>query len=293
MHAVRWPSAPSFGYKDAELRRLREHSLAAGADHPVWSVNDKDAAHRWAASLGVRTPPLLAQVPSAHDVPWSDLPDAVVVKPVRGAGGRGVILLRRSAAGGFVDVATGRSTEPADVVDRLAATPGPVVLEEMLLDPSAPDVPPVDWKVHTFHGRIGVVAGKSHRRTRDGGLVVRWRIFDEHWRDLGAALDRHPLDRTISRPRHGEELLRVARLVSRAVPRPFLRVDLYDTADGVVFGEVTPAPGGHHVFRRDVDRRLGVLWEQAEAELMAEVAATGQLEPRWGLSDGTAAGVGV
>jgi hypothetical protein len=274
---------PSWAYKNQEMRRVGRLGRGLGAVHPVWSVNDKDAAHAWAQRLGVATARLVARHDDADDVCWAALPDAVVVKPVHGSGSVGVhLLLREGRAWRELrrdEVVTGAQvTERLRERARVGRISSAVVVEEMVQDPRCPGRPPVDWKLHTFFGRIGLVVAKSHRLSR-GRPSPRWRIFDEHWADLGAAVSHHRLDRRITPPVHAEQLLEVARLVSSAVPRPFLRVDLYDGADGVVLGEITPEPGYDHRFRRDVDRRLGELWEDAEARLLLRLVPTGALDP--------------
>lgn len=267
------------------MRRVRAHADALGVLHPVWGVNDKDDAHAWARALGVATPVLLGVHDDAADVPFGDLPDEVVVKPARGSSSRGVHLLRRTGRGQWWEVRTRRLLQDRDVVGRLqdlagaGRTSASVVVEEMVVDPRSPQGPPVDWKVHTFYGQLGVIVGKVLRPERPRGQQVRWRIFDDTWTDLGRAVDRHPLDRTIQPPVHAAQLVDVARRVSAAVPRSFVRVDLYDGVEGIVFGEVTPEPGGDHVFRRDVDRAMGHLCEQAEARLLARAVASGLLDP--------------
>ncbi|CAA9427899.1 MAG: hypothetical protein AVDCRST_MAG35-2409 [uncultured Quadrisphaera sp.] len=275
---------PSFAYKDEEARRVRRTGHELGVRHPVWSVNDKDDAHAWARRLGLRVPRLLGEHPDVTEVRWADLPDRAVLKPVKGAASRGVLLLERTGdrwrdlhAGEVVttEELTGRHRALADA----GTISREVIVEELVQDPQRPGMPPVDWKVHCFFGHVGLVLAKSSRRRPEGPPAVGWRLFDDGWNDLGAAVGGHPVDEGIRPPVHAEELLRVARLVSAAVPRAFLRVDLYDGADGVVFGEITPEPGNRHLFRRDVDRRMGELWEEAEARLLLRCTAAGALEP--------------
>jgi hypothetical protein len=137
----------------------------------------------------------------------------------------------------------------------------------------------VDWKVLTFYGRVGLVAGKATGVDAKGRPTAGFRFFDEDLRDAGRAFKDHRMDPTIAPPRSGEQLLALARRISAAVPRPFLRVDLYDGPDGPVFGEVTPQPGWDFAVRRDVDRWMGGLWEDAEARLALRVRATGAVDP--------------
>ena len=39
----------------------------------------------------------------------------------------------------------------------------------------------------------------------------------------------------------------------------------------MVFGELTPRPGGPHYFGPEHDQRLGELWERAQARLLNDV----------------------
>lgn len=289
---------PSFAYKDEEARRVRRIGHGLGARHPVWSVNDKDDAHAWAQRLGLRVPRLLGEHADVTAVPWASLPDRVVLKPVKGAASRGVLLLQRTG-GGWLDVrAGGRLTTEAVTAQYLehadaGAVSREVIVEELVEDPQRPGMPPVDWKVHCFFGRVGVVLAKSSRSVPTGPPTVGWRLFDEHWDDLGQALGGHPVDPGIRPPSRPAELLEVARLVSASVPVPFLRVDLYDGVDGVVFGEITPEPGNRHLFRRDVDRWMGGLWEEAQARLLLRCAAAGVLEPADGPVPESAVALGL
>ena len=44
---------------------------------------------------------------------------------------------------------------------------------------------------------------------------------------------------------------------------PFLRVDLYDTSRGIVFGEFTPGPGPRSGFNAEWEARLAKRWLEA------------------------------
>lgn len=276
------PTAPSFFFKRAELRRIREIGHELGVRDPVFDVNSKTDSRAWADRLGIRRAAVLAEVADADAVPWETLPRQLVVKPVRGAGSRGVHLLRREA-GAYRHLQTGAVLTVDDITAALRdlADRGTIsrelVVEELVEDPRRPGQGPVDWKLSTFFGRIGVVEAK----VTDPGREPVWKVFDEQWRDLGRGhRHHHPLDPSIQPPVHRDEVLDLARRISACVPRPFVRIDLYDSADGPVFGEITPEPGGPPGgFRPDLDRSMGRLWEEAEARLMARSAAAGIIAP--------------
>jgi hypothetical protein len=74
-------------------------------------------------------------------------------------------------------------------------------------------------------------------------------------------------DHSIPVPPNLDELLEVARRMSRGIPRAFVRVDLYDIDGRVVFGELTPRPGHLMDYGTEQDERMGHLWEQALARV--------------------------
>jgi hypothetical protein len=275
---------PSYSYKSEEVRRLDALNRGFGLEHPVWAINDKDGARTWAEGLGLRQPRLLATFASPADVPWAQLPDRLVLKPVQGSGSRGVHLLQRDGEAWF-ELRTQRRLTSGQVQElllekvRQGKISAALVAEELVDDPRRPGLPPVDWKVVTFFGRIGLVQAKAVRLDARGRPVSGWRYFDEQWNDLGRAKAWREADPTIEPPVHAEQVLATARRISAAVPRAMLRVDLYDDVDGVVFGEVTPEPGGLQKFRRDLDSHLGALWEEAEARLQVRAAAAQVLTP--------------
>jgi hypothetical protein len=151
---------PSFTYKRTELTRHLALMRTMGMRDPVWEVNAKDDAYEWARALGVRVPERLGMYDAVTDVAWDGLPDGVALKPVNGAGSRGVFLLRRRGPS-WLDLGSGRVLTRADVtreygalVEAGAASPD-VLVEELVTDPRFPDLPPVDYEVSCFYGTVG------------------------------------------------------------------------------------------------------------------------------------------
>ena len=71
-------------------------------------------------------------------------------------------------------------------------------------------------------------------------------------------------------------MLEHARVFSKAVPLPFVRVDLYGTTKGIVMGEITLLPGGNQHYIPVQDARLGKMWEEAEMRLQIDLARNGR-----------------
>lgn len=272
---------PSFAYKSREMQRIRAGMRELGMKDPAYLVDAKDDAHAWAEVMGFRTPRVYATVPHVGAVDWDRLGDEVVLKPARGTSGVGVHLLRRDGAR-WRELGSRRSLSSDEVVDgyRLLEERGVVsreiLLEELVTDPAYPDDPPVDYKVMTFYGVVGLIEAK---RCRPGSERDSWKVFDASWRSLRNPFNDYLTDESISPPAHADGILDLASRVSRAVPRPYLRIDLYEDRDGPLLGEVTPEPGGDIDVRRDVDVHLGRLWEEAEGRLRVRFARDGVLTP--------------
>jgi hypothetical protein len=74
----------------------------------------------------------------------------------------------------------------------------------------------------------------------------------------------------------------VASRVSVAIRAPFSRIDLYDIHGRIVFGEVTPRPGGPQWLGEELDVTLGEAWERAQVRLWRDIANGMPREPEWG-----------
>ena len=276
--------APSYTYKRLESARTLRLMHEYECSDPVFSINGKDKTHGWARELGVRTPELVGIYADIADLPWDTFPERFVLKPFRGSTSMGVFLLER-VDGGWRDLNSGRVVATRDVAQeyRALVTSGAisadVLVEKLIVDPRFPGLPPIDYKIYTFFGRVGLIAAKAHGWDGQGGSVAAFKIFDSQWRDLGDAFAGIPLDPLIPAPVRSAEMLEFASVISSAVPRGFLRVDLFEDEDGPVLGEVTPEPGGPLMVRSDVDRRLGQMWEEAEARLRVRFARAGLLTP--------------
>lgn len=244
--------------------------------HPMRLLPDKLRTYDLARSLGVPVPELLGRWERADDVDLTDLPDlpeVFVLKATRGAGSKAVFPLERVGEDGF-RLVSGSDVMEADVVRTLmrdreleSLAQGPWFAEAFIGDPA--QGLPHDVKVYAFYGVIGQVLVRSVGRHGDQESVRR-SYYDEHGTLLGRV---SPLasPEPVPPPPDLEALCAIARTMSRAVSLPFVRVDLYSTATGPVLGELTLAPGGKQLYRREHDRRLGQLWEDAATRMEVDL----------------------
>lgn len=255
---------------------LEEAMAERGPDHHIWEVNDKLAA-REIGELADLYLPKIYQGPMSlrkMEQPEHD----VVIKPLNGCSSRGVRPLKHMKEYLFYDLFAGQNvTWESAVQSALAdkhttrnqaliarnhpdAMRPPWLLEELILgeDGGLPD----NWKAFCFGGKV--VAIFHSRRQSDGSLRIRW--WDRDFTDIGdiCPAKKWKYDRRMARPKNPDKLIRGFEDVADLVDSPFIRVDLYERGDQIVFGEITPHPtgGGQH-FTPEWDERLGRAWEQA------------------------------
>jgi hypothetical protein len=133
------------------------------------------------------------------------------------------------------------------------ATPG--FLLERWIETEGDDAPP-DYKVLVFDGVAQAI--QVHRSRFTGH---RASLFDRDWNRIPSRQTHVlPDEHDVPRPRHLEELIRRAEEIGSGFDS--IRVDLYDTAEGVWFGETSPYSwSGFRPFSPpEVELWLGSFW---------------------------------
>lgn len=259
----------------------------AAHEHPNRSprsrVSDKLFSKALADSLGVRVPANLQVWPDLDSIELGSLPDEFVIKSIGGASSRGVFPLRR-LDGEYRLISTGDVITLEEIRARLRAEmeldttrPSydwirpPFYAEEFIKDLSDGSEIPVDVKVYTFYGRVGqVLLRRVARHGERSGIGYRYLGADGN--DLGDVSISRKTDPTVPVPDRFGEIIAAAERISRATGLAFVRVDLYQTRNGVVFGELTPCPGEPQHYTDDHDLVLGRLWQEAQLRLDADAA---------------------
>jgi hypothetical protein len=131
--------------------------------------------------------------------------------------------------------------------------PPRILVEELLLGPDG-RVPP-DYKFFVFHGRVRLVQVdtdrfEGHRRN----------FYLPDWSVVDAQLTYPPAELERPRPDSLERMLHIAEVLGQGTD--FVRVDLYDVAGRILFGELTSYPeAARQVFSPEsFDDELGRYW---------------------------------
>lgn len=234
---------------------------------PEWQLYDKPLGYTFMDELGVRRPKT-----HCTGLPLSQLRliPGTVVKPVSGAGSRGVFLVVTDDR--IIDV---RGEQTLQSWSALCATARKYLktrwvkqdewlVEELIPDDTDQGVAARDLKFYCFYGRVGLVLEVrrypvvSYCWWSPEGEPVRTGKYDSQ---LHVGTGFQPQD------------VKFAEAISSEVPAPFIRVDCLASHDGVVFGEFTPRPGSYDAFDAETDRRLGDSFLDAEGRLVADLIA--------------------
>jgi hypothetical protein len=242
---------------------------------------DKAAVREYVAStIGEKYLPVVYVITAEpKDLLALELPTAFVLKPTHGSGAA-IVVSERAAANSWVPTEKGswgyRHVRP-EVADRrqlvtlaegwieqlygqgpnrewaYGQVPRQVIVEELLTgaDGGIPD----DYKFFVFHGKahyVQVDVGRFDRRTQD--------FFDLDWNHLELSGGPAWADPEVPRPHNLDAMVALAEQLG--ADTDFVRVDLYNLGDRVVFGELTSYPaGGDSPFEPErFNREFGSHW---------------------------------
>ncbi len=116
-----------------------------------------------------------------------------------------------------------------------------IYAEEMLEDGSGHRV--TDYKVYCFHGKPYCIM-----TCIDRGQALKRLFFDLDWNCLDYEKEAPLGDCEAQKPTGLSDMLKAAEILAK--PFPFARIDLYDVAGKVYFGEITLTPDNcniHHL----------------------------------------------
>lgn len=290
--SVSWLS--DIEYASLPLRRMIAQATLAKAPspgYPLFSERIQDRHRRWQLerqpnsyaavsskpdgraymqSLGHAVPEVYGHYPSLDDIPELDaLPRAFVLKPTTGWSRAGVFLMRDG-----VDLLRKRSFTRDEIIrtarsfngSGMAGIKGSWVAEELLFNFDTPDQAARDYKFFCFGPKVAMIQ-INQRTGREEPFYRHW-VRDADWKPVGFRirwdyiLDRSPLPR----PPCLDEMLRIVSDVGGRL-NIFVRIDMYATSRGPVFGEFTAYPHSGEDYTPKADAWLGSFWKTPDGGL--------------------------
>lgn len=209
-------------------------------------------AERTVGGTSIGLPKQYSVVNSVDEITTRLLGERVALKFANGWSAKGVMLLEQIGHEYYLDHFSLRELSVHEIREKQRAVANSFkkkrpewIVEELLRGPQ-PGPIPFDYKFYTFQGQIGAVLQIDRNAS-----PPRIAIFDGN---LQPMVEGHDYRLTSERlqpgvplvPRSAVMLSRWAIELSRMTDAPFVRVDLYDTDRGPVFGEFTFSPGATH-----------------------------------------------
>jgi TupA-like ATPgrasp len=206
----------------------------------IHRFSSKSFTKSYCLARGLPTPKTLLLTSSLKQIKAFDFPDRFVIKPVKDSGvcnflyDKGVDLLSR------------RALSMAEILESIEEykrrKPGAeFIIEEALRQKDAADqrVTPLDYKLHVFGGKVRIihVDDRNVFDSRDQ-LYRQQGWYSADWRPAPFRMriaEEEAID--FRKPEQLSEMMRIAESIG-AEARDYIRVDLYDTGNGVVVGEL-------------------------------------------------------
>jgi hypothetical protein len=237
----------------------REDPLEKWRCCPLWQrkLSNKWNAREFVQRMGGRVPELYWVGRQARNIPFSDLPEHYVIKPVVGHSGKGIFVMSRG-----VNLLDGKRYSS----DQLAAAVGAgqgrwsrrrILVESLVQSGKGKNELPMDYKCYTFGDKVAAISCLDRTGRKLTGMD-----FTESWEPLQALYPPNLVraaEQPIPPPECLDEILQQAKKLGRAYGS-FIRVDFYATPEGAVFGEFASTPTNGNGFTRFADEYLETFW---------------------------------
>jgi len=250
------------------FHRLKENYSLLDKDDPdtrwhccdLWQrlLSNKWNSREFVQRYGVRVPALYWHGRHLSALPINDLPDYFVIRPIWGAARRGIYVFAQDR--NLLDQTPFTKASLKQHVVRSAGrfVRFPTLVEEFVKSEAGRYELAIDYKFFMFGSTVGAI--EVLQRSGHGPAVhcyytADWVPFDDQINTkLRAAEHRDP-------PRCINEMVACAQRLGAAY-ETFVRVDLYASDSGCVFGEFSSLPGEGRKFTPFAERYFGELWER-------------------------------
>jgi len=209
----------------------------------------KTAGRALATALDVPVPALLG-TGGADEIDWERLPPRYVLKCDRGSATARVFVIED----GFDWI---RKTRIDTIqLKAIAEQWGEILVVEEFVEDSNGTRPPLDYKLFVFGDFVDsvMVFDRSGERPRLTSYDTKWNRLPMHMSNKSEGKD-------IPRPALLGDMLAIASRIG-AYFATFLRVDLYGSTRGTLFGELCCNPCSGRYFSEETDVRFGRVWQE-------------------------------
>jgi glycosyltransferase involved in cell wall biosynthesis len=254
----------------SELIQRRNERWWAGPQSAPWQgqLSEKSTGLLWAKQQGIQTPQVLWSGDNLSEIPpLSSLPKRVVIKPSKGFNANNVLCLENG-----VNILDDVVWSDARIQQELTSSKfskrvKPIWTVEELLKPeslSEDEKITRDWKFYCFGDEIALIHVVLRNSTVDKSSNVH-HYFSSDLRQFQRRIcSTIPVpDEPLYFPQCWDEMIKQVKMLGKKLGC-FMRIDMYATDKGPVFGEFTPTPECGHGFTEWADRYLATFWKGEE-----------------------------
>ena len=236
------------------------------AQHPYKQLGGKLQGREFARNIGCKVPELYSVFERIEELPTLDkLPSRFVLKPTRGWSAQNVFLLNNG-----VNDLDGRSWSRDAIVEAINAdatcnVPNTkFIIEEYLTNWDHKPGIPYDYKYYLFGTSVAFIHVIERNSSTNTKLNRHWFLTPE-WQPITRRIVESQLPELSAPPIPNciDELQESTQQMGAKL-NMFMRIDMYATTRGAVFGEFTPQPHGGNGYTPWADAWLGSLWKGEE-----------------------------
>ena len=191
--------------------------------------------------------PLIGHYTSFEEISWDELPREFVMKATHGGGGLNVLVCNDKSDIDFHNYAQKFQFKNKPVAKNTLGRewayyglmPG-IIVEKLIVNDENPEAGVNDYKFFCYDGKpkfivVDVDRYVGHKRN----------FYNINWENLNIGSDCPSSDQKVKKPKNFDEMLEIASKLSKDFP--FVRVDLYNCAGKIYFGELTFYPWSGYV----------------------------------------------
>lgn len=238
-----------------------------------WFLHDKIKFNNFCNKNIIPVPKIIEIFDSPNEINLNAVNlNEFILKPSLESSTKGVMVLKKLESGSFYDSLSKQCYRFDEIVslqnkyfELNKSTANKIIIEEKIYDADETFIIPRDFKFYAFKGNIALIL-EVNRNLKPA--ISCW--YDTNFNPVDEKIIscNAPYSRTLSyfkRPDNFKSLLELAKQVSSLIDTPFARIDMYNSINGPVMGEVTLAPGGtyygkHYTLSNEYESLMGDLW---------------------------------
>ena len=220
-------------------------------------LSNKYNSREFASKYGCKVAELYWKGRNVSCIDFNHLPDHFVIRPTIGHSLNMVFVMRKSE--NLMDGKTYSHDDIRQVLEKALAENDRLefLIEEFVRTEAGDYKIPDDYKLYMFNGKIACIQVINRENNKKG--YTSW--YDENWNPLPNLTTNFPDGESQPRPACFDEMVEYARRLSEAY-KIFIRIDLYGTDKGAIFGEVTPTPALGKGFTPFAEKLFNKYWDQ-------------------------------